>query len=59
MLTIIVLTRTTEFHSVGGFEDHIKLLYTGLSKKNHRIHVITTRHPDKETLQVNIIYKII
>ena len=53
MLTIIVLTRTTEFHSVGGFEDHIKLLYTGLSKKNHRIHVITTRHPDKETLQVN------
>ncbi|MFC1559878.1 glycosyltransferase family 4 protein [Candidatus Margulisiibacteriota bacterium] len=44
-MKICVLTRTTSEHCVGGMEDHIRTLYTGLAKAGIKVHIITTGHP--------------
>ena len=45
-MNICLLTRTTLRHSMGGMEQHIRMLSEGLARKGHRVTLITTAHPD-------------
>ncbi len=48
LMNICVVTRTTLFHSMGGMEQHLRMLVEGLVKIGHRVTVITTAHPGHE-----------
>lgn len=46
MMNILAVSRTSHFHGIGGFEDHIRTLYSGLVAKGHRVTLLTTGHPE-------------
>ena len=53
-MKICILTRSLPIHRTGGLETHTWDLATGLVRKNHTVHIITSAHPEgKESDRIN------
>ena len=44
-MKICAFGRSLPVHQLGGMELHFEMLSKGLAEKNHKITIITTRHP--------------
>ena len=60
-MRILAISRTSPFHGIGGFEDHVRTLYSGLVSLGHSVTVLTTGHPDgiDSTILDGVIYRFI
>jgi|688.fasta_scaffold02523_16 glycosyltransferase involved in cell wall biosynthesis len=55
-MNIAIFARSTTYHFIsGGMETHLKNLAEGLAEKSHKVHIITTAHPESLSQNFNII----
>ena len=45
-MRILAISASTRLHLLGGMEDHLHTLMSGLAARGHEITVLTARHPD-------------
>lgn len=51
-MRIAILCTATTLHQQGGTEVHAETLAAGAAAKGHRVHIVTTHHPDRPELEI-------